>query len=148
MEDLKITLVLGLPGSGKTTFSKKLQIKTPFSLLLDDYSLNYANGIDIPSDKNILIITDPLFLSFSYEIITTYFIKKYLKYHVYFSWIIFKLDTTSCLKNIRERNDGRIISNYFMNNLYQKSKKNIDKYINSIMLHNEFLEIREPFKLN
>lgn len=146
MEDLKIILILGLPGSGKTTYSNFLKDKMPHSLLLDDYSVKFPNGIEIPSDKKTLIVTDPMFLTFSYETITTYFIKRYPEYRISFEWVIFSLDVVSCLKNVNARNDGRIISHYFMNSLYKKSKDHINDYINSIMLHNEYLDIRESFK--
>lgn len=145
MKKINIVLILGLPGSGKTFFSKKMQNETPNSLLLDDYSVNYSEGVDIPSNINKLIVTDPMFLTFSYETITSYFIKKYSLYSIIFEWIIFTLDVSNCLKNVNSRNDGRIISNYFINNLYVKSKNNFDNYVNSITLHNESLEIKKAF---
>lgn len=95
---MKITFIIGLPGSGKSTFIKQYE--------------NDAVIIDDPKKKDIvniqetewLIISDPNFCNKQ----TLNNAKKYLENkfsNLYFEYIYFENDVENCINNINHRNE-------------------------------------------
>jgi len=100
---MKITLVIGLPASGKTTYAKTLG-----GFLVDDpKSLS-----DLPEYADHLVITDPNLCIDSVinaSILKLY--EKYSKYNVNITRIYFENDPIQCYKNSLNR-DGKLVTKY------------------------------------
>ena len=99
----KIVIILGLPGSGKTTLAK-----TKYSnyKLIDDITINYNINYYDPNDK--IVITCPIAGTKSKKEILRklklWFGKSYI------TFIVYENNYEQCIKNIESRNDGRNIS--------------------------------------
>lgn len=103
-----IYLVIGLPGSGKTTF-----LKTVEGTVVDDI----ASLEQLPDEFENLWISDINFC------LGTDSAEKYLKNRYKDEKIIkifFKNSPSDCIMNIKNRNDGRNISDNFV---YELSKR-------------------------
>lgn len=118
MSKISITVIIGLPGSGKTTLALKMVDDKTF--LIDDFSLNkeLVNDFLKTGLKN-LVITDPRLCSTTKKRAETV-LKTYLGDNIFISWIAFENDVESCWKNVQERKDGRIIGRYFLDSLSEK----------------------------
>lgn len=103
---MKITLITGLPGSGKTFYSKTLS-----GFIIDDFSNIEGTVKDILSQapKGDIIITDPWLIIGENRQSAELKIKE-----VYpdckIEWIFFENNPKQCCKNLLDRNDGRKIS--------------------------------------
>jgi len=95
--------IVGLPGSGKTTLSKKLLLDYPDAILLDD-SLGFINVGKLKSmgENNMVIISDPRLTSFELFKFITSKLPNVLKVY------IFENNPSKCIVNIntRCRNDN------------------------------------------
>lgn len=92
-----ITLVIGLPASGKTTFAKTLD----YSYFLDDPDLDKIRAL--PDDPGYhLVITDPAFCDeFNLASAMKYLTARYID--VEFVCVYFANDPEQCLKNAQKR---------------------------------------------
>lgn len=102
---MKITLIVGLPGSGKTHFATSLLSSS--SQLIDDYSVNGDVEVE---DVYHLIITDPLCIQYGPDRI-----KKFLKDRFpnsTLSIIAFENNPQQCIINSRCRD--KIVSRHFI----------------------------------
>ncbi len=110
---IKLTIVVGLPGSGKTTLGKRLLNESPDdTLFIDDFSLNTddANKFDVAL-HNRIIITDPYLCRIPHSWVTgeaqNYVAEMCLKFFpalrngdVDWEAHFFENDLEACLKNI------------------------------------------------
>lgn len=118
MSKISITVIIGLPGSGKTTLALKMVDDKTF--LIDDFSLNKELVNDfLKTGLNRLVITDPRLCSTTKKRAETV-LKTYLGDNIFISWIAFENDVESCWKNVQERKDGRVIGRYFLDSLSEK----------------------------
>ena len=118
MSKISITVIIGLPGSGKTTLALKMVDDKTF--LIDDFSLNkeLVNDFLKTGLKN-LVLTDPRLCITTKKRAETV-LKTYLGDNIFISWIAFENDVESCWKNVQERKDGRIIGRHFLDSLSEK----------------------------
>ena len=100
---MKVVFVVGLPGSGKTTFLNTVIADDAF--IIDD--IESVNQTPEDSDCiNIIFISDVHFcnsLILEYAIETLRFKYDPFEYDI----IYFENDPEKCLKNVKHRNDGR-----------------------------------------
>lgn len=126
----KITLLIGIPGSGKSYFLS--QFKTDCNnLILDDASqlentkLILRDALNSKEIKNIYI-ADVNFLNINALINAEDFIKNNTKiYELYY--IIFKTSKKIALNNVKLRNDGRNVNNTI--NIYYNNYDEIIQYL-------------------
>lgn len=97
----KITLIVGLPGSGKTTLGK--QLESQGSYFIDDISIS---GIDVLQEAikvhDHVVVAD-IFLCREKERQRAI---RFLK-DCEIEWVFFENDPIKCLANVKQRNDGR-----------------------------------------
>lgn len=104
--DKQILIIIGLPGSGKTFFSKNIEKKG--YIIFDDFITSFYDGQIISCLKRNLKIclNDP---RLCLKNIFDYYINKILKIvdksNIYL--ILFENNSERCLKNINNRNDNR-----------------------------------------
>lgn len=96
---MKIVMIIGLPGSGKTTYAKSLG-----GLLVDDASLNRDQlfGALERNDVPLLVITDPMACSSSRDAINEIIGDHDLKI------VCFENDPKACWTNLERRGDNKI----------------------------------------
>lgn len=122
-DKIDITVIVGLPGSGKSTFALKLINDNNF--LIDDFSLNRHLLEDFKkSGKKELVITDPLLCETTQERAEKK-LKFFLKNeNINFKWVLFENDLKNCWTNVFEREDNREISYNFVKELSKKYEEN------------------------
>lgn len=63
LQTLNFIIIIGLPGSGKTTLANRMALEIPNAIVLDDFSLNYGkdfrNCLEKIKGYRSVIITDP-----------------------------------------------------------------------------------------
>lgn len=125
-DKIDITIIVGLPGSGKSTFALKLINNNNF--LIDDFSLNRHLLEDFKkTEMKELIITDPLLCETTIERAEKK-LKMFLKSeNIDFKWILFENNLKDCWTNVFNRNDDRQISYGFMKDLSKKYEENYFK---------------------
>lgn len=116
---MRILIVIGLPGSGKTTHVLN-HLKQDDNFFIDDFSLNLDKIKEFKeSGLQKLIIADPqLCFVDETEIIKT--LKSLVSEKFLYEIIYFENNVEQCIKNIKNRNDGRLISEFIMRNVYTK----------------------------
>ena len=111
---MRIIIIVGLPGSGKTYLAKRLVDKMQ-GVLLDD--VNNHGGLDtikqyINKQAPQIIITDPHLCRREAQLFAKKFFSDYtMQYMV--EWIFFENNVEACLKNIKRRTkkgDARNVS--------------------------------------
>lgn len=113
---IKVDMIVGLPGSGKSTFA--LSKINNDSFFIDDFSLNKHLLTDfIESGKKRLVITDPLLCEVTKERAEQRLIFMLKHDNLEFEWFLFENDLNACWNNVFNRNDGRKISYSFLENL-------------------------------
>lgn len=97
----KITLIVGLPGSGKTHLALQMKGEDEGVVIVDDIT----SLSQLPDEFQHLIITD---VNFIFED-TREKAAAYLttRYQLPIEWIFFENDPEKCISNVRYRNDGR-----------------------------------------
>lgn len=125
-DKINVTIIVGLPGSGKSTFALKLMNDNNF--LIDDFSLNRHLLEDFKKKgMKELVITDPLLCETTIERAEKK-LKLFLKSeNVEFKWILFENDLSNCWTNVFNRNDDREISYNFVKELSKKYEENYFK---------------------
>lgn len=101
----KATLIIGLPGSGKTHLAQELQATSIIApMMIDDPVL-----VDLTKLNNIVdvIVTDPHLCN---PRIRQNAIDTFAKRGYEIEFIFFENDVEKCIKNVAYRADGRIIS--------------------------------------
>lgn len=99
---MNILLIIGLPGSGKSHFCKKLPSDVFY--VLDD--LQILDGLPEANEQRILVIASP---NFCYPGVLRG-AKRYLRGRYSgcsIQCIYFENDPDKCLSNVKHRNDGR-----------------------------------------
>lgn len=109
---LNIILIIGLPGSGKTTFATTHFSHLP---LIDDLSLNKDRLVGL--DYNV-VITDPILTSYSKDKI----IKLFSEYITDFELTVYAFENNidKCYLNLTNRMDDRKISYSYLEHLSNK----------------------------
>ena len=109
----KVLIIVGLPGSGKTTFGKKQKD----AFFIDD--IKDKNEIEkaINNKHQFVVISDP-YLIFEKNRISA---KKHLLGLGIkeIEWIFFENNKEKCLKNVKKRNDNRKVESFI--NLFSKN---------------------------
>lgn len=101
----KFNIIIGLPGSGKTTVASAWLKMNPSALLLDDLSRDFMGGVEKFNEAkpSIVIITDPRMCGVSEdkikEVINTHF-KDDADYRI-FEFYYFANDPEACIINAR-----------------------------------------------
>jgi len=102
--DEQLIIIIGLPGSGKTTYAKGLLSYKMF----DDFMKDFYNGevLKLLKNKEKVCLNDPRLCDINhfnrYEKI---FLNHIPKENIHL--ILFENNPAQCLKNITDRNDGR-----------------------------------------
>lgn len=111
----KVSIIVGLPGSGKTTLGNKLK-KQKDAFLIDDIKDKGEIEKAIKEKHQFIVITDP-YLIFKKN-------RTNAKKHILslgikeIEWIFFENNKEKCLKNVKKRNDNRKVENFI--NLFSK----------------------------
>lgn len=116
-QKVEVSFYVGLPGSGKTTL---LTLKKD-GFFIDDFSLNIKKIEDFKkSNKNKLYIADPMLCLATQEKAEEVISNKLFDFDINYKWFFYENNLENCLKNIKERNDERKISENFMKHLSEK----------------------------
>lgn len=100
---MKITLIAGLPGSGKTTLAS--QMREAGALVLDDFGVG-SSLRDLPARlSQDLVITDVNFCHWSTLQTAKWQLSE--RYGVTPEIVYFQNDPEACLANVERRTDGR-----------------------------------------
>lgn len=101
----KVTFIVGLPGSGKTTLGNKLSSQGAF--FVDDINL-IKNKKELLSSirSNHVIIADVYLCQFKVRMQAKTYLTNIFG-GMKEEWIFFENDPIQCKKNVRFRNDGR-----------------------------------------
>jgi hypothetical protein len=106
---MKIILLIGLPGSGKSTYGKDLGF-----LFLDDLMQN--GGIaalrEVDPTTETLIISDSGLIWPESRKTLERLIRQIILVTAPFEYVVWENDPVACYENIVLRNDGRIISKH------------------------------------
>ena len=99
-----ITMIVGLPGSGKTTLAKRLVKESLFdTFLADDFSKNAEDCLSMfdASKYENIVITDPMLCGVEQKVAESTILEMFNlpKEDVNFSWIYFENDVENCLVN-------------------------------------------------
>jgi hypothetical protein len=111
-----INLIIGLPGSGKTHYGKYLS-RVFGDSFFDDVSveLERFNALKLElADERSVIVADPKFCD---EATLNGFLRVVGLNRSDLSLHYFENDLSSCLANLRQRNDGRRVSEFFVKTL-------------------------------
>ena len=123
VKNLEIIIVVGLPGSGKTTYVQNTYNKDNI-LIIDDFNNNQDKVGELSKKHEKLVIIDPLLcLNFIRKEKVESMFKSLVEkdFVANFSWHVFENDLKSCLENIKGR-DNRVISKNFVINLSKEYK--------------------------
>jgi predicted kinase len=105
----KVTIVVGLPGAGKTMYARDMVL--PDTKLFDDPSLTPDSLNDlkehIKSGGNV-IITDAYMVSPEVRREAESKLRSWGATE--FDWLFFENNPDACIKNIENRRDGRLVS--------------------------------------
>ena len=101
---MKVILIVGLPGSGKTHLARKLVQNQGLKLFDDIDSLDQL--FCALKNQESCIITDPNLCDPSIRAKALKILKENFE-ELTLEWIFFKNDPESCRKNVAFRNDGR-----------------------------------------
>ena len=105
---MKIRIIVGLPGSGKTTYANQ----NPLGIVFDDPAANVEifsqvkNAIKAGQD---ITITDIYMADPSVRLTATKTLQSWKK-DLEIEWIFFANDPQACIANVERRDDGRIVS--------------------------------------
>ncbi len=104
---MQITLIAGLPGSGKTHLAQSLVSYPPHRVwLVDDIKdISQLVGVDHMQQIDHLIVTDPHFCRTSTRQSAEDLLGQ--RYKCPINWIFFENDPGQCEINVLYRNDGR-----------------------------------------
>jgi broad-specificity NMP kinase len=113
----KVIFIVGLPGSGKTTYAKSIMDDTCF-LIDDPIRDNTLFAQAVEADKSNVIICDPLLIGKEPERIQN-IIMNHFGPNLDFEWIYFENDPHAAWNNHLKRNevDPRHINEKFHNHL-------------------------------
>ena len=101
---MKIILIVGLPGSGKSYLANLLAKDDENSVIIDDIS----DTAQLPKLANLLIITDVNFCQDSVRDLAIHILNKIYP-HVSIEWVFFENNSAACRLNVAHRNDGRYV---------------------------------------
>ena len=121
---INIILIIGLPGSGKTTYATTNFSDWP---LIDDLSLDKDRLTTITSN---VVITDPILTSYSKEKIIEFF----SDYISDFALTVYAFENNidQCYQNLLNRKDGRKISLSYIEHLSKNYVLDSYDYIISV----------------
>lgn len=97
----KITLLIGLPGSGKSFLGRQLSIQGAY--FIDDISIKGLTSLtDVIGKHKHIVVSDAFLCCEKYRKAA----KKLLQEHEV-EWIFFENNPEKCRRNVIRRNDGR-----------------------------------------
>lgn len=132
-----IHVFIGLPGSGKTFLAKKQMEKIGINncVLLDDVSQNVIMLSQKYKQKHVMI-TDPFFIEMKRSEILHAIKQFFPDADIKLYWCMGDIDR--CHENTRLRNDGRIISKNFIQQLLSKfDSKEVREDLGDIVYHTQ-----------
>jgi predicted kinase len=116
----KITLIVGLPGSGKTTLANSMMNSESF--LIDDPSREEKPFVKaLESGRSEIIICDPLLTITKKEVVISFLLKKFGE-DIDITWIYYENDPVAAWKNHEARNkvDYRNINKEMFDHMSKK----------------------------
>lgn len=132
-----VHVFIGLPGSGKTFLAKKQMEKIGINncVLLDDVSQNVIMLSQKYKQKHVMI-TDPFFIEMKRSEILHAIKQFFPDANIKLYWCMGDIDL--CHENTRLRNDGRIISKNFIQQLLSKFDSNeVREDLGDIVYHTQ-----------
>lgn len=108
---MKIFMLVGMPGCGKTHYGNELLKKYPNAIFFDDIGRKDTKSKNdllhaINNKEPIIIVSDPHLCFVNVRKKSIIFLDQHAKdYEI--KWIFFENDAEKCLKNVKYRNDGR-----------------------------------------
>lgn len=127
---MSITFLIGLPGSGKTTYIKENFTDLEKFLIYDDRHFGMSDFEEMLSTEKSVIISDPRLCVKKY--------RDYLKHNLdkgkkIFKYIILNLSLEECVQNITYRE-----SDLAKRNRYIIAAERLDKPFRELILKNSF----------
>lgn len=106
---VKFIMIVGLPGSGKTTFAHNNYGNVENHIIFDDFSINPRKHInDYNREKpSTVVIPDPNLCGVSREVAERKIKEMFGIDDICFEWIYFENNPEQCKINAIERNDNR-----------------------------------------
>lgn len=139
---MNIYLLIGLPGSGKTTW-----LKNAIGIVFDDIS-QMKNGLsDLQkaiedNKKKDIFIADVNFCNLDTLQLAMYKIQSFSKDTINFKYVIFEADKEILYNNVKYRNDGRLVSATIEN--MSKRISMVNDFLKNMQNKNNIIVINTP----